>query len=259
MKKLYWLFCCLSLGLLVILPANSQTINANANHDAQQQEINDLFGLDASEANQDNDPFELVNRVILDMNLFVSRALIIPPAKIYNKALPEPVKESVGNFYKNLTAPRIVINDLLQAKFALAAKNTTRFAMNSTIGIGGLFDVAALYDYPYKNNNLDKTLGFYGVPDGPYIVLPFMPPANLRGALSEFADSRVEIDNYLFAKQAIYKYSLKSVNIVQATAQNYQLIESVLNDNADYYAIIRSANNQAKQGNRAKTTINFEE
>ncbi len=258
--KIYWLFCGLLLNLLVITPAKAQSIMANDDdNNAQLQEINDLFGYDAIDAKQDNDPFEVVNRVILDMNLFVSRALIVPPAKVYNKTLPAPVKESVANFYRNFTAPRIVINDLLQTNFALAARNTGRFAINTTIGVGGLFDVAAKYNYTYQDNNLDKSLKFYGVPSGPYIVLPFMPPANLRGALSSFADSFAEIDHYLFPKQAIYKYSLKSLNIIQATAQNYQLIESVRTDNADYYAIIRSANNQANQGNRAKTTINFEE
>ena len=126
------------------------------------------------------DPFESFNRSVYDFNVAFDDAIGKPVAKAYVRHIPAPARRSVTNFYNNLWEPSTIINSALQGKFHKAASATARFLINSTVGILGLFDVASKLEIPQQEEDLGQTLAVWGVPDGPYLMLPFLGPSNLR-------------------------------------------------------------------------------
>jgi phospholipid-binding lipoprotein MlaA len=127
-----------------------------------------------------SDPLEAMNRSVFEGNQRFNHAVIYPVAKAYRETVPEPVRNSVENFAGNLTEPMVFANDLLQLRLAAAATTASRFAINSTVGVGGLFDVAAKQDMPRQSGDLGQTFYVWGMRDSPYLVLPIIGPTNLR-------------------------------------------------------------------------------
>lgn len=140
-----------------------------------------------------SDPMMGVNTVSFELAQDVDRALIEPLAMAYKKALPKPARIGLGNFIRNISAPIVFINDLLQLKPGRALKTLGRFAINSTIGIGGLIDVAKNKPFylPYRHNGFANTLGYYGVKPGPYFFVPFLGPTTLRDLVGGAVDGVV--------------------------------------------------------------------
>ena len=132
------------------------------------------------------DPFEGFNRKMASFNTGFDTVILKPAAQAYSKALPAPVKTSVSNTFANLADPWTAINQLLQGRVKLAASDTGRFVVNSTAGIGGLFDVATPMGMPRHQEDIEQTLGVWGVPQGPYIVLPMLGPSSGRGLVSQY-------------------------------------------------------------------------
>ena len=141
-----------------------------------------LLVLPASHAADQRDPFERANRAALKFNLKVDRFALKPAAKVYAK-LPGPVRNGVSNFFSNLWQPNTILNDLLQGKWAHAGRDTGRFVINTTLGFFGLMDVATALDLPKRNEDFGQTLAVWGVPAGPYLMLPLLGPRNLRDAV----------------------------------------------------------------------------
>ncbi|MEN2792823.1 MlaA family lipoprotein [Sphingomonas oligophenolica] len=128
------------------------------------------------------DPLEGFNRVMFAIHQRVDRAVFRPVALGYRHTVPRPVRSGLRNFFHNLGEPLVFLNDLLQLKPGRAARTMTRFLINSTIGIGGLVDVAKQPNFglPHHANGFGDTLGYYGVGPGPYIFLPLVGPTTLR-------------------------------------------------------------------------------
>jgi len=127
-----------------------------------------------------SDPWESMNRSVFQLNINVDKATTKPLARGYRKILPGPVRKGVSNFFQNLTTPRSSINNFLQGKPARGFSELGRFVLNSTIGIGGLIDVATaggMQEYP---EDFGQTAATWGVPDGPYVMLPLLGPKTLR-------------------------------------------------------------------------------
>jgi phospholipid-binding lipoprotein MlaA len=137
-----------------------------------------------------NDPMLGVNTVSFELAQDVDRAVIEPLAKAYKKALPKPARIGLGNFIRNISSPIVFINDLLQLKPGRAFKTLGRFVINSTVGVGGLIDVAKNKPFylPYRHNGFANTLGYYGVKPGPYFFVPFLGPTTLRDLLGGAVD-----------------------------------------------------------------------
>jgi len=132
------------------------------------------------------DPFEGFNRKMASFNTGFDTVILKPAAQAYSKVLPVPVKASVNNAFANLADPWTAMNQLLQGRVKLAASDTGRFVVNSTVGIGGLFDVATPMGMPRHQEDIEQTLGVWGVPQGPYIVLPMLGPSSGRGLVSQY-------------------------------------------------------------------------
>ncbi len=144
----------------------------------------------AAEADQDNahDPFEGFNRAMYSFNDKLDRYALKPVAKGYRAITPAPVRKSVANFFSNLNDPVVMLNNLLQGKPGRAASDLTRFIFNTTFGVFGLFDVSSKWDLPKHDEDFGQTLAVWGVGDGPYLVLPFFGPSNMRDAPSLVVD-----------------------------------------------------------------------
>jgi len=132
------------------------------------------------------DPFEGFNRKMASFNTGFDTVVLKPAAQAYSKVLPAPVQTSVSNAFANLADPWTAMNQLLQGRVKLAASDTGRFVVNSTVGIGGLFDVATPLGMPRHQEDIEQTLGVWGVPQGPYIVLPMLGPSSGRGLVSQY-------------------------------------------------------------------------
>lgn len=126
------------------------------------------------------DPWEGFNRSMFAFNETMDGYVFKPLAQGYRYITPEPVERSVGHFFSNLGELLTIANDLGQLKFGQAASDTARFLINSTVGFFGIFDVATHIGLPKHKEDLGQTLGYWGVPSGPYLVLPFLGPSTVR-------------------------------------------------------------------------------
>jgi len=153
-----------------------------------------LPGIGMAEEEDDRrnlDPLEPVNRVIFTFNDTADRYVIRPVAKGYNVVVPKPVRTGIGNFFNNWTYPITIVNSFLQGKFKQGASDTGRFLVNSTIGLLGIFDPATKMNLPEHDEDFGQTFARWGVPQGPYIVIPILGPATFRSGVGLLADTQV--------------------------------------------------------------------
>jgi phospholipid-binding lipoprotein MlaA len=134
------------------------------------------------------DPWERINRSTYAFNDTFDRAILRPVARGYVRVTPRFIRVGVGNFFDNINYPIVIVNDLLQAQFRPFFTDCTRFILNSTIGIGGLWDPATRAGLDKNDREFGQTLGKWGVPKGPYVVLPFLGPSDVRDAFGRLAD-----------------------------------------------------------------------
>lgn len=128
------------------------------------------------------DPLEKMNRAVFRFNQKVDKYFFKPVSEGYVKLLPRPVRTGIKNIFANLWEPTTIVNDLLQGKFSRAALDTTRFVVNSTMGLLGIFDVATRFELYRHDEDFGQTFAVWGIPSGPYLVLPFLGPSNIRDA-----------------------------------------------------------------------------
>ncbi len=127
-----------------------------------------------------SDPFEDINRVVFNISDSLDEAILRPTAEIYSEYTPLFVKDSVTNFFSNIAEIDTVINQLLQGKPKLAAQDSLRFLINTTIGVGGIFDVASRMGFERHDEDFGQTLGYWGVSSGAYVFIPFVGPSTVR-------------------------------------------------------------------------------
>ena len=131
------------------------------------------------------DPFESTNRIVFEISDDLDTMIIRPVAEIYRDVTPRFIKNSVTNFFYNLSEVDTIINQLLQGKIVLAGQDSLRFLINSTIGIVGFVDVATRVGYERHDEDFGQTLGYWGVPAGPYVFLPLIGPSTIRDSFSK--------------------------------------------------------------------------
>ena len=186
--------------------ANTPAFNLNisSGSDYQSQDLGKNSSLD----NAVHDPWEKFNRKIFAFNDTLDSYAFKPLAKGYRFVTPDTVEEGFSRVFSNLGEIVTIANDLLQGKFMQASNDTGRFLINSTLGLGGFFDVADNLGFE-KNDGEDfgQTLGFYGLKEGPFIMLPIFGPSTLRDAPSRIVDQLInpisEIDD-IPARNALY-------------------------------------------------------
>jgi phospholipid-binding lipoprotein MlaA len=185
------------------------------------------------------DPFETVNRKIYRFNDAVDKAVLKPTAQVYRTVVPGFVRLSIGNLFSNLDDIFIALNNVLQGKLTTAYSDFGRIAINSTLGIGGLFDVATDAGIDKHEEDFGQTLGYWGVRDGPFIMLPFLGPSSARDFVGRVVD--IFTDPIALVSPARARYTLWGTRAVSDRAE---VLEGgrVLHDAAlDQYEFLRDA------------------
>ena len=134
------------------------------------------------------DPFEKLNRNVYGFNESVDKAITGPAARAYNNNVPKPARDGLSNFLANANSPVTFFNDLLQAKPGRAAETLSRFLINSTVGLGGLIDVAGKSNLEGHTEDFGQTLAVWGVPQGAYVMAPLLGPSTLRDTVGGIVD-----------------------------------------------------------------------
>jgi phospholipid-binding lipoprotein MlaA len=188
---------------------------------------------------QVNDPLEPTNRAIFEFNRQIDRYAIKPVAQVYHDFVPEPGRRGLRNFLDNLKQPIVFANDVAQADFDRAFVTLARFMLNSTIGAFGLFDVATDQGYARQEGDFGQTLFTWGVPDGPYLVLPVLGPSNPRDAVGYGVDAYADPFGY-WADSTAFSVSRFAARGVDQREQVLDELDSIERTSLDYYATIRS-------------------
>ena len=190
------------------------------------------------------DPFERANRATFRINDALDRGIAKPAAKAYHAITPHFAQTGVSNFFANLEYPTVILNDFLQAKFRDGFSDLGRFAMNTTVGLGGLFDPASSAGLDVHDEDFGQTLGKWGVPSGPYLVLPFLGPSSVRDGIGRGADQFSDPRQYV--KNTRVKWSLEALGLLDKRTQLLGA-DAVLARAADRYAFVRSAYLQRRE------------
>ena len=192
----------------------------------------------------DDDPLEPMNRAIFEFNEIVDDNVLKPIAKGYKYVTPDPVEVGVANFFSNLGEIGTITNDLLQLKFAQAGRDTMRFFLNSTLGIFGIFDVATPLGLSKNKEDFGQTLGFWGVPDGTYLVLPFLGPSSFRDGPSMIVDYELSPVEQLHHEE---RQVLQTLDIVDTRARLLRATKILDTAAKDKYIFIRESYLQKRE------------
>ncbi len=194
-----------------------------------------------------NDPYEQTNREVFRLNNQFDRAVLVPTAEFYVRVVPEPARDGVHNFLTNLDLPVTFANDILQGEFHRAGQTAGRFGINSTLGIGGLFDPASKLGIPYHSEDFGQTLGVYGAGEGPYLVLPLFGPDPPRDAAGQVVDVFLDPFTYVTLREHVWwSAGRQTANIFDLRSRNLGTLEGIERESVDYYASVRSLYRQLR-------------
>lgn len=187
-----------------------------------------------------HDPYEEVNRRNHELNRALDERFVRPAGKGYTQILPDPVEDSIGNFASNLSLPGTVVNNLLQGDLEGAGKNTLRFALNTVLGIGGLFDPSGEMGLYEVETDFGETLHVWGVPEGAYVELPVLGPSTERDAVGKVVDLFTNPLSYVLPDPEKYYGTAAGVASKLGDRGRYSdTIDSILYESADSYAQAR--------------------
>ena len=233
--------------------------DALKNNSASVDAPKDLAGLPDA-PNEVSDPLERMNRSVFERNQRFNHAVVYPVAKAYRNNVPEPVRDSVEAFAGNLTEPLVFANDVLQLRLQAAATTVGRFAINSTLGVAGLFDVATRQNLPHQSGDLGQTLYVWGIRESPYLVLPIIGPTNVRdliGTTVELAAmlpaGELPAGEFLEVLPTQVASTVTDLGVAGSAASPFPKLsqadqmEELEESSIDFYAMLRSVVSQKRQ------------
>lgn len=188
------------------------------------------------------DPWQSFNRPVYQFNKAFDRVLIRPLAHVYTDWMPGAVRSGVRNFYENLDDVNVVVNDLLQLKMRQALGDSCRLVINSTVGIGGLFDPATSMGLRKHYEDFGQTLGYWGVGDGGYLMLPILGSSTLRDAVGTAPD--IFFNPLRLVTDGKLRTGLVLLDMVDTRA-SYFAAESMIR--GDEYSFVRNAYMQRRE------------
>jgi phospholipid-binding lipoprotein MlaA len=195
----------------------------------------------SAESLGENDPWEKTNRDIFMFDVWVDHNIANPVDDAYRAVVPEPAREGVHNVTSNLHEPIVLANDVLQGEANKALKTLGRIVINSTVGLGGLIDVAAKVGIPYHDNDFGITLGQNGVQEGSYLVVPFVGPLPPRDLLGSAVDGVFDPFNYTrFPGRHTFLYSRSGLRVLDTVDQHRDELDTIERSSLDFYATTRN-------------------
>ncbi len=207
------------------------------------------------------DPYEKMNRSVFESNQRINHAVVYPVAKAYHETVPDPVRKSVANFASNLAEPMVFANDVLQLRLGAAATTAGRFAMNSTIGVGGLFDVASNQKLQRQTGDFGQTLYVWGMRQSNYLVVPVIGPTNVRDLIGTTVDfvATIPAGGLLQSGLAASQFATQAATTVNGVTvagsiatpvtklDDVQQMQALEDSSLDFYTMLRSVVEQKRQ------------
>ena len=214
----------------------------------------------AQEKDTYDDPLEGYNRAVFSFNNYVDVFILDPITEVYRFTVPEAGRNSVTNFLRNLREPLNIANNLLQGDIYGAYNSAFRMTVNSFTGFGGLMDNAGREGYTYEREDFGQTLGYWGVPDGPYFVLPFLGPSSIRDHASLFIEGYADpFNNWAFNTEEEELFYVRQGMEILTIKDGFMDLQQDLRENSfDYYTAVKSIlyqRNQALINDRETTSI----
>jgi len=204
-----------------------------------------LGGCATGDYRDPRDPLEPLNRVTYSFNDMLDRAVIKPLAQGYEYIMPAPANKGVSNFFNNLADIRSALNNLLQFKIGRAFSDVGRVAVNTTVGILGLIDVASNMNLPRYEEDFGQTLGVWGVGPGPYLVLPLLGPSSGRDSVGRVADWYTDPMTHM--NDEAWRWRLRGLQLVDTRAGLLNASRVLEGASLDPYAFVRDAFLQRRQ------------
>jgi len=198
-----------------------------------------LAGCATTNMGTPGDPLERMNRATYRFNNGFDRAVLRPVARGYRDHVPHVVQEGIDNFLENLAFTTTIVNDLLQLKIKDTLVDLGRFTVNTTLGIGGLLDPASHFGIPRNDEDFGQTLGRWGVPAGPYFVIPFLGPSSVRDAPSLYVDAQTDL-RLALDLDSTTEWGLAGISLVNRRAELLPF-DASFDAAYDRYALIRNA------------------
>lgn len=203
-----------------------------------------------AEHRANNDPFEPANRSVHTFNERFDRAVARPVAVSYREYIPRPVRRGIRNVLNNLRSPVILANDMLQGQSRRAGDTLGRFVLNSTFGLAGVFDVAdGWFGVSRHTEDFGQTLAVWGVGEGPFLLLPFAGPTNLRDLAGSGVDGAANAVTW-FGQGAVVsglRQTRVGLNLVDTREALIDPVDELRRSSLDPYATYRSAYRQRRQ------------
>ena len=211
-----------------------------------------LSGCSTTPATQaNNDPMEGWNRDVHGFNKDFDDTILKPLAKGYQDVVPNPVDESISNVFSNINDIGVTINDFLQLKFVQGGMDASRFLINTTVGVVGIFDVAKMIDLPKHDEDFGQTLGFWGIPSGSYMVLPFLGASSPRDTVGLIGDALLNPLTYVsvFGGFAANAASAAATAVdVTDTRSDLMSSEKIVDEaSVDRYDFVKNAYKQRRE------------
>lgn len=190
------------------------------------------------------DPLERINRPIYTFNIKADQYVLRPVTVGYVKVVPSPLRTGLRNFRNNFFYPTVIVNDLLQAKFAQGSRDLARFAMNTTFGLAGILDPAAMVGLERNNEDFGQTLGRWGVGEGWYLMLPLLGPSTTRDAVGTAGDIYTQPTTYM----RLDWHEYVAINVGTAVQARELLLDAdaLLKQQLDPYIFVRTAYLQSR-------------
>jgi len=202
-----------------------------------------------AEYNQTNDPLEPTNRVFYVVNNGLDTVILRPLAVAYKYVVPDVVRSHAHNVLANLSMPGSLFNDMLQARSRRAGDSLMRLVVNSTVGVGGVFDVATGWGWPAHDSDGGMTLAMWSLPEGPFLFLPILGPSSPRDATGFAGD--IAIDPLTWVGEGVVVSALGwtrySTNAIDTRAGLLDVLDKIKGQALDPYATIRSLYQQHRQ------------
>ncbi len=190
-----------------------------------------------------SDPLETMNRGVFAFNDSLRRWVLEPTASGYKTVTPSMFRTGVLNFFNNLLEPTRLVNCILQGRFKAAGETFMRFALNTTVGVGGLMDPATFDGMETHERQFASTLAHYGTGSGPYLVLPFFGPSDCRGTLGLVGDTLMS-PLFYYNRAPLVAVAVKGSNAINRTSFKLGEYEKMTRGSLDPYAAVRDAYNQ---------------
>jgi len=191
-----------------------------------------------------SDPLESFNRKVYGFNNVLDKTIIRPIAKGYQIIVPELARKGVRNVLTNLTEPVTFVNSTLEGDVHRSVISIWRFAINSSLGIAGIFDVAKDAGLEHQKRDFGQTQGVYGIGQGAYLMLPLLGPSNTRDAFGRVVDTFIDPFYYVFTTEEVIARNV--ITGLDARESSLGLIDSINKTSLDPYATIRSLYTQKR-------------